>query len=131
MWLSLLLGSPPVDFLDQSSGSSIIATTDIRSGSIELIRDALVRANQEYLIAAFVFPRKSEVSVVSKPEALEIQSTKSQNVAYFIGIVKAYIPYQDVAIGIQSKRPRVILKTIRGLQWLIRSISFKKQSNDV
>ena len=90
-------------------------TVIVRSGSIARIRDALVRANQEYLIDAFVFPGNSGRPVVSKPEALAIQGTKSQNAAYLIGIVKSYVSYQDVAISLQSKRPRVIFEENSGL----------------
>ncbi len=90
-------------------------TVIVRSGSIARIRDALVRANQEYLIDAFVFPGNSGGPVVSKPEALAIQGTKSQNAAYLIGIVKSYVSYQDVAVSLQSKRPRVIFEENSGL----------------
>jgi len=87
----------------------------VRSGTIARIRDALVRANQEYLIDAFVFPGNSGGPVISKPEALAIQGTKSQGAAYLIGIVKSYVPYQDVAVSLRSKRPRVIFEENSGL----------------
>ncbi len=90
-------------------------TVIVRSGSIARIRDALVRANPEYLIDAFVFPGNSGGPVVSKPEALAIQGTKSQSAAYLIGIVKSYVSYQDVAVSLQSKRPRVIFEENSGL----------------
>lgn len=87
----------------------------VRSGSIARIRDALVRANEEYLIDAFVFPGNSGGPVVSKPEALAIKGTKSQDAAYLIGIVKSYVSYQDVAVSSQSKRPRIIFEENSGL----------------
>lgn len=87
----------------------------VRSGSIARIRDALAKTNQEYLIDAFVFPGNSGGPVVSKPELVAIQGTKSQNAAYLIGIVKSYVPYQDVAISLQTKRPRVIFEENSGL----------------
>jgi len=91
------------------------STVIVRSGSIARIRDALVRANQEYLIDAFIFPGNSGGPVVSKPEALAIQGTKSQNAAYLIGIIKSYVSYQDVAVSSQSKRPRIIFEENSGL----------------
>ena len=91
------------------------STVIVRSGSIPRIRDALVRANQEYLIDAFIFPGNSGGPVVSKPEAFAIQGTKSQNAAYLIGIIKSYVSYQDVAVSSQSKRPRIIFEENSGL----------------
>jgi len=90
-------------------------TVIVRSGSIARIRDVLVGANQEYLIDAFVFPGNSGGPVVSKPEALAIQGTKSQSAAYLIGIVKSYVPYRDVAVSLQTGRPRVIFEENSGL----------------
>ena len=87
----------------------------VRSGSIARIRDALAKTNQEYLIDAFVFPGNSGGPVVSKPEVVAIQGTKSQSAAYLIGIVKSYVPYQDVAISLQTKSPRVIFEENSGL----------------
>jgi S1-C subfamily serine protease len=87
----------------------------VRSGSIARIRDALAKNNQEYLIDAFVFPGNSGGPVVSKPEVVAIQNTKSQSAAYLIGIVKSYVPYQDVAISLQTKKPRVIFEENSGL----------------
>jgi S1-C subfamily serine protease len=87
----------------------------VRSGSIARIRDALVRANQEYLIDAFIFPGNSGGPVVSKPEALAIKGTKSQDAAYLIGIIKSYVSYRDVAVSLQSKRERIIFEENSGL----------------
>jgi len=75
----------------------------VRSGSIARIRDALAKANNEFLVDAFVFPGNSGGPVVSKPEILAIQGTKSQGAAHLIGIVKSYVPYRDVAISAQTR----------------------------
>jgi len=90
-------------------------TAIVRSGSIARIRDTLAKANQEFLVDAFVFPGNSGGPVISKPEALSIQGTKSQSTAYLIGIVKSYVPYQDVAVSLQTKRPRVVFEENSGL----------------
>lgn len=87
----------------------------VRSGSIARIRDVLVRANQEYLIDAFIFPGNSGGPVISKPEALAIEGTKSQDAAYLIGIIKSYVSYRDVAVSLQSKRERIIFEENSGL----------------
>jgi S1-C subfamily serine protease len=75
----------------------------------------LTKANQTFLVDAFVFPGNSGGPVVSKPEALSIEGTKSQNAAYLIGIVQSYVPYQDLAVSLQTKRPRVVFEENSGL----------------
>jgi len=90
-------------------------TVIARSGTIARIRDTLNKDNQEYLVDAFVFPGNSGGPVVSKPEALAITGTKSQDKSYLIGIIKSYVPYQDVAYSLQTKRPRVVFEENSGL----------------
>ena len=87
----------------------------VRSGVISRIRDILIGDSQEYLIDTFIFPGNSGAPVVSKPEALAIEGTKSQNASYLIGIVKAYIPYRDVAVSLQTGQQRVIFEENSGL----------------
>lgn len=100
-------------------------TVNVRSGSIARIRDALTRDNKDYMIDAFVFPGNSGGPVVSKPEAIAIGGTKSQMAAYLIGIVKAYVPYEDIAYSLQTKppRPRVSFQENSGLA-LVHPIDF-------
>lgn len=94
-----------------STRNTVIA----RSGTIARIRDTLTKSNNEYLIDAFVFPGNSGGPVVSKPEALAIKGTKSQSASYLIGIVKSYVPYEDIAVSLQTKRARVIFEENSGL----------------
>jgi hypothetical protein len=91
--------------------SSIIA----RNATIARIRDVLSRANHEYLIDALIFPGNSGGPVVLKPEIVSITGTKSSNQAFLIGIVHAYMPYNDVAISQQTQRPKVIFEENSGL----------------
>lgn len=86
-----------------------------RSGTIARIRDTLTKSNNEYLIDAFVFPGNSGGPVISKPEAMAIKGTKSQGASFLIGIVKSYVPYRDIAVSLQTKRPRVIFEENSGL----------------
>jgi S1-C subfamily serine protease len=87
----------------------------VRSGTIARIRDALSKVSNEFLLDAFIFPGNSGGPVISKPEALAIKGTKSQNAAYLIGIIKSYVPYQDVAVSLQTNEPRVIFAENSGL----------------
>lgn len=64
-------------------------TVIVRSGSIARIRDALAKVNPIFLVDAFVFPGNSGGPVISKPDAISIQGTKSQDAAYLIGIVQS------------------------------------------
>ncbi len=90
-------------------------TVIVRSGSIARIRDTLAKTNPTFLVDAFVFPCNSGGPVISKVEAMSITGTKSQDASYLIGIVQSYVPYQDVAISLQTKRPRVVFEENSGL----------------
>lgn len=87
----------------------------VRSGSIARIQDALAGASIDYLLDIFIFPGNSGGPVISKPEAIAIKGTKSQAAAHLIGIVKEYISYQDIAISVQTDRPRVVFEENSGL----------------
>lgn len=108
----------------------------VRSGSIARIRDVLARDNNKFLIDAFVFPGNSGGPVVSKPEALAIKGTKNQKTSHLIGIVKSYIPYQDIAISQQTNRPKVIFEENSGLaavhpiDFIIETIDEYEKSQD-
>jgi len=90
-----------------------------RSGSIARIRDLLERRSNDFIVDAFVFPGNSGGPVVSKPEYFAIQGTKVISKAYLIGIIKSYVPYQDVAISQQTGRPRVVFEENSGLSSVI------------
>lgn len=90
-----------------------------RSGSIARIRDVLERRSTDFIVDAFVFPGNSGGPVVSKPEVVSIVGTKPIKSAYLIGIVKNYVPYQDIAYSVQTKRPRVIFEENSGLSAVI------------
>lgn len=86
-----------------------------RGGTIARIRDALAGHGREILIDATIFPGNSGGPVVLRPEAESIQGTNPISKADLIGIVSAYVPYQDVAISQQTRRPRIIFEENSGL----------------
>ncbi len=90
-------------------------TVLVRGGTIARIRDVLSKDNDEMLVDALLFPGNSGGPVVSKPQITKVEGTKSQDAAYLIGIVKSYVPYRDVAISVQTSRPRVIFEENSGL----------------
>jgi S1-C subfamily serine protease len=104
----------------------------LRSGSIARIRDLFEKRSTDYVVDAFVFPGNSGGPVILKPEVISIQGTKSNNIAALIGVIKSYIPYQDVAISQQTNRPRIIFEDNSGLSivepidYIIETINFIK-----
>ena len=90
-----------------------------RSGIIARIRDVLEGRSKSFIVDAFVFPGNSGGPVVSKPEVVSIGGTKASLTAYLIGIVTAYVPYQDIAISQQTGRPRVVFEENSGLTAVI------------
>ena len=101
-----------------------------RSATIARIRDALSKENPSYLIDSFVFPGNSGGPVISKPEALSIVGTKSQNASYLIGIVKSYVTYRDVAVSLQTKQTRVVFEENSGLAE-VHPIDFVQETIDL
>jgi len=86
-----------------------------RSGIIARIRDYLEDKATDFLVDAPVFPGNSGGPVVSCPAALSIVGTKPPEKADLIGIAKSYVPYIDVAISSQTRRPRVTFEENSGL----------------
>lgn len=87
----------------------------VRSGIIARIRDLYEERSSSFTVDSLVFPGNSGGPVVYKPEIVSIQGTKTLKRAALIGIVKSYIPYQDVAISQQTQRPRIIFEENSGL----------------
>lgn len=99
----------------------------VRSGNIARIQDAIDHRSNEFLIDAFIFPGNSGGPVVTKPEAMAIRETKAVSSAYLVGVIQSYVPYQDVAISVQTKRPRVVFEENSGLTSVI-PIDFVKEA---
>lgn len=89
-----------------------------RVGAISRIRDVLAGNQTAYIVDANIFPGNSGGPVVNKPEHISIQDTKAIDKSSLIGVVKSYIPYQDVAISQQTGNPRVIFEENSGLAWV-------------
>jgi hypothetical protein len=87
----------------------------LRGGVIARIHDMLEGYSTDYIIDAPVFPGNSGGPVIIKPELTRITGTKPHNKSCLIGLVKSYIPYQDIAISPQTGRPRVVFEENTGL----------------
>lgn len=90
-----------------------------RSGCIARIQDVLNVGTGDFLVDASIFPGNSGGPVVLQPESTAITGTKSISRANLIGVVQAYLPYQDIAISLQTKRPRITFDENSGLASVI------------
>src|SRR5207245_9381948 len=69
----------------------------------------------EFLIDTAIFPGNSGGPMITKPEMVAIQGTKPLTRAWLIGLVASYVPYIDVAVSQQTKRPRITFEENSGL----------------
>lgn len=86
-----------------------------RLGCIARIQDVLNAGTGDFLVDASIFPGNSGGPVVLQPEMTAITGTKSISNANLIGVVQSYLPYQDIAVSLQTKRPRVTFDENSGL----------------
>ena len=86
-----------------------------RTGSIARIRDVKDGDGKEILLDGLVFPGNSGGPVITKPDLVAISGEKPFKSASLLGIVTSYVPYKDVAISMQTKRPRIIFEENSGL----------------
>ncbi len=91
----------------------------VRPGAIARLSDLLESAAPNLLIDSHVFPGNSGGPIILQPSLISIEGTKSNNNAYLLGVVSAYIPYIDVAISPQTQRPRVTFEENSGLAEVI------------
>ncbi len=91
----------------------------LRAGAIARIRDSYDMNKADYLCDIFVFPGNSGGPVFIKPSANAITGTKLNNKSAAIGVVRSYIPYRDMAISQQTKRPRITFEENSGLASII------------
>jgi len=88
----------------------------VRQGVIARIRDYFESRSKDFIVDAYVFPGNSGGPVVMKPEIVNhITGTKPITHSNLIGVIKSYIPYQDIAVSQQTNRPRVIFEENSGL----------------
>lgn len=107
----------------------------VRGGIISRIKDLFENRSKDFVVDAFVFPGNSGGPVISKPESMSIQGTKSSNQSSLIGIIKSYIPYSDIAVSQQTGKARIIFEENSGLskaepvEHIISTIEEAKKKN--
>ena len=87
----------------------------VRAGVIARLDEEVLEEEKAFWIDAAVYPGNSGGPVVLRPVFGGIEGTKTIGAAYVMGIVSSYIPYRDVAVSVQSQRPRVIFEENSGL----------------
>ena len=90
-------------------------TVIVRRGSVARVRDTLAGTVDTFLVDALIFPGNSGGPVISCPEIVAIQGTKSLTSAHLIGIVTGYLPYRDVAVSTQTGNTRIVFEDNSGL----------------
>lgn len=97
----------------------VIKAPICRLGCISRVSDAFIRnqvnENPEFLVDAQVFPGNSGGPIVYRPEETSITGTPTNTSANLIGILSAYIPYEDTLISQQTGKPIMIQQENSGL----------------
>lgn len=91
----------------------------VRHGVVARIRDMLAGKSDWILADATVFPGNSGGPAVTHPEPISITGTKAPSKAYLLGMVSSYVPFLDVAISQQTRRPRVTFEENTGITRLV------------
>lgn len=90
-----------------------------------IVRRSIVsfKAPTHYMIDGFVFPGNSGGPVVYMPAfqvgGITIGSYIDKQM--LLGVVSSYIPYRDIAISVQTKRPRITFEENSGLAIVVPS----------
>lgn len=94
-----------------------IKTPICRLGCISRVADAFSNPTKatQFLVDAQTFPGNSGGPVVSRPEYVSIDGTPHNTKANLIGILSAYIPYQETLFSRQTGRNRMIQEENSGL----------------
>lgn len=86
-----------------------------RGGVVARVRDFLEGKASDFLVDATVFPGNSGGPVISCPAGTTIDGTARREKAELIGVVKSYVPYSDLAVSSQTRKPRIVFEENSGL----------------
>ena len=94
-----------------------IKTPICRLGCISRVSDAFLlhKGNPLFLLDAQTFPGNSGGPIISRPEYVSIAGTPTNSSANLIGILSAYLPYEDALISEQTGKVRMIQTENSGL----------------
>jgi S1-C subfamily serine protease len=88
-----------------------------RCGMIARLDDEILSASRTFLIDASIFPGNSGGPVIVKPSSESLAGSRPIDQAYVIGMVRSYLPYQEVAYSLQTEppTPRMVFTENSGL----------------
>ncbi|MBU3969054.1 serine protease [Patescibacteria group bacterium] len=81
-----------------------------RAGIIARLDDEIMETTHAFLIDCSVFPGNSGGPVMLKPAIVSIEGTTPINRAYLLGVIKGYLPYEEIAYSLQSDPPQPRVK---------------------
>ena len=92
-----------------------------RSGMIARFDAEILAAGRTFLIDASVFPGNSGGPVIVKPNSDTLAGRRPIEQAYLVGMVRSYLPYEEVAYSLQSDppTPRMVFTENSGLAEVI------------
>ena len=93
----------------------------VKQGCIARVQDWLSGRSRRILIDANIFPGNSGGPIFLRPSSIAVAGTKANPISYLIGMVSAYIPYQDMAVSLQTGQPRVIFEENSGIVEVVPS----------
>jgi len=93
----------------------------VKQGCIARIQDWLSGNSRHILVDANIFPGNSGGPIFLQPSHIAFEGTRANSFPYLIGMVSAYIPYEDVAVSLQTKRPRVVFEENSGIVEIVPS----------
>ena len=93
----------------------------VKQGCIARIQDWLSGRSRRILIDANIFPGNSGGPIFLRPSSIAVEGTNANPISYLIGMVSAYIPYQDMAVSLQTGQPRVIFEENSGIVEVVPS----------
>jgi len=76
-----------------------------RAGMIARFDDELLETSRMFLVDAAVFPGNSGGPVVVKPTSESLAGVPPIARAYLIGLVRSYLPYEEVVYSLQTETP--------------------------
>jgi hypothetical protein len=86
-----------------------------RGGWIARLQDALAGESKTFLVDASVFPGQSGGPVILRPELTALQGTEAFGESRLLGIVAGYVPFHEIAVSVQTQRPRITFEENSGL----------------
>lgn len=93
----------------------------VRNGMIARLDDEIINNEHSFIIDSTIFPGNSGGPVFLKPSITSVEGTQPINRSYLIGVIRAYLPYQDTAYTLTTTppQPRIVFTENSGLAFVV------------